>query len=290
MKNKKERIAILTDSCADIPPELAGRYAIFVLPLQIIFKDRSYRDGVDITAQEVYRRLPEEIPKTSLPSGDSVLELFQKIREAGYEKLVAIIFSSGLSGTYQLVRLLGQDFQGLEIATFDTLSGSLGTGAIVLQTALYVEEGRCWEEICALVPRLIRATSVFFCVDTLEYLQKGGRIGLITSIAGTMLQIKPIITFAPDGQLVNTAKVRGRDQSLLKLAELAASCGVPGKKFNLMVASGGSPEAMERVRQKLLQLAPGCRNLWEGTIDCTLGVHVGPNLVGAGIQLLDDDM
>ena len=285
-----EKIAILTDSCADIPPEFLQKYPIFVVPLQIIYPEGSYADGVTISAKQVYARFPHEIPHTSLPHGDDVLEILQRIVWEGYEKLLVIHFSSGLSGTYQMVKLLAQNYPGIVSAAFDTLSGSLGTGAIVLQTAEYIAQGCPWEELCRRVPRLIANTKVFFSVDTLEYLHKGGRIGKITAVTGTLLQIKPIITFAEDGQLINIAKVRGRAQAMDKLVELAcAACGA-GKRYNIMTAHGDAPEDGKKIRDKLRRALPGYRFHFESVIDSTLGAYVGPHLLGAGIQVLDDEL
>ncbi len=288
----REKIAVLTDSCADVPPHLAKRYHIAIVPLKIIYQDRAYLDGIDITPEEVYNRLPIEIPKTSLPDGETVGQIFRNLKAEGYTSVIAIIFSSGLSGTYQMVKLVSEEFPELRTAVFDTLSGCLGTGATALQTARYIEEGKTWDELMDLIPRLIQNTKVFFSINTLEYLQKGGRIGKITSIAGTMLNMKPIISFAPTGELINVAKIRGRKQSLMRITELVTEFAAehPGKRYNLMFASGGAPEDLKTVRQTVLKLLPKRVNCWEGEIDSTLGVYVGPKLIGAGIQILEDDM
>ncbi len=284
----RSSIAVITDSCADLPPQLAREMGIYIIPLQIIFSDRAFSDGVDITPDEVYQRLPQEVPKTSLPTGEAVLQVLKQVREDGYERAIIITFSSGLSGTFHFVEGIAAEFSGLETAAFDTLSGSLGTGAVALRTAQLAAAGRSWEALLETVPRLIANVRVFFCVNTLEYLKKGGRIGLISSIAGTMLQIKPVLTFAPDGQLTDLAKVRGRQQSLHKLAQLVLDVPLEDRRFLLMVAHGGTPADSAAVRDELLAALPQPETLIEGVIDCTLGTHVGPGLVGAGILPLDD--
>ena len=124
-------------------------------------------------------------------------------------------------------------------------------------------------------------------MDTLEYLMKGGRIGKVTATAGTLLQIKPILTFAPDGQLQSVAKVRGRNQVMDKLAAMTVTrCG-NHKRYNLAVAHGGAPAEMETVRQKLTAALPDCDHLWEGEIDSTLSVYIGSGVLGAAVQVLD---
>ena len=215
-----QKIALLTDSCADIPAELCRQYDIFVLPLRLLFSDGEYLDGQTITADEVYERLPHEIPTTSLPAGQSVEQIFNQMIAAGYEKVLAVHLSAGLSGTYNLVRLMGEDCEALEVRAFDSVSGSLGIGLTLIQAARMIEQGCTWEQLLQAVPQMLAGTKVFFCVDTLEYLQKGGRIGKITAVAGSLLQIKPIITFAPTGELINVAKGRGRKAALDKLMAL----------------------------------------------------------------------
>lgn len=284
----QQKIALLTDSCADIPQALVRRYDIYVVPLKLIFSDGEYADGVDITPTEVYRRLPQEIPKTTLPGGDMVEQAFARIQQAGYTKVLAINLSDGLSGTGNLVRLMGEQIVGLEVAAFDTLSGSLGIGMTVIQAARWIEEGWSWSELLRAMPALIRDTHVFFCVDTLEYLRKGGRIGKIAAVAGTLLQIKPIISFAPDGELTSVAKIRGRKAAMQKMVQLATALVPRGVPFNLAVAHGDSPAELKEIREMAQKSLPDYLHLMEGEIDCTLGAYVGPHLLGVGVQMLSE--
>lgn len=283
----KQKIALLTDSCADIPAALCKRYDIYVVPLKLIFSDGEYADGVDITPTEVYRRLPQEMPKTTLPSGAAVEQVLGRIRRAGYTRVLAIHLSGGLSGTCNLVRVVGAQTEGLEIAAFDSLSGSLGTGMMVLQAARWIEQGWSWAELLRAVPPLMQDTHVFFCVNTLEYLQKGGRIGKISAVAGTLLQIKPILSFAPDGQLTSLAKVRGRKAAIQKMVQMAAARVPRGARFNLAVAHGDSPAELKEIRVLAQKVMPDFEAFAEGEIDCTLGSYVGPQLLGVGVQLLE---
>ncbi|MGN1008066.1 MAG: DegV family protein [Butyricicoccus sp.] len=286
----RQKIALMTDSCADIPAELLKKYDIYMVPLIIRFPEGEYQDGVTIQATEIYRRQKEEMPQTSLPDGTLIEDAFRRIREAGYEKVLAVHLSGGLSGTCNMVQAVGRDFVGLEVRAFDSLSGSLGTGLTVLQLAKYIEEGRTWPELLRATPKLIANTKVFFCVDTLEFLQKGGRIGKITAVAGTLLQIKPIITFAPGGELVNVAKVRGRKLALDKMVQMVKEY-YPGQgRYNIAVAHGDSPAELKQIRAAMQAALPAYESCCEGEIDCTLATYVGPHLLGAGIQLLPDDL
>ncbi|MCI9120348.1 MAG: DegV family protein [Oscillibacter sp.] len=284
-----QNIALLTDSCADLSPRLIAENHIFVVPLRILCKDGEYADGVNIHNTDIYRRLKDgELPQTSLPSGETVEAVIRQILEEGYDRVLAIMFSSGLSGTYNLMRLAANECEHLEVQVFDSLSGSLGQGMTVLQLAEDIRSGMDWDTLVnQRVPQLIAGTFPFFSVDTLEYLQKGGRIGKVTATAGTLLQIKPIISFAADGQLQSMAKVRGRAQVMEKLVSMAADrCG-SHKRYNLAVANGGAVQEMEVVRQKLTEALPHYDHIWEGEIDSTLSVYIGDGVLGAAVQVLD---
>ncbi len=285
-----KKIALLTDSCADITPELVEKHHIFVVPLRILCADGEYLDGVNIHGTDVYRRLKAgELPQTSLPAAEEIGKLLTRIISEGYDGVIAVMLSGGLSGTYNLVRLVAEECRGkLEVCAFDSVSGSLGLGMTVLQLAEDIAGGMDWQELTQRrAPQLMRGSFPFFTLDTLEYLQKGGRIGKVAATAGMLLQIKPILTFAPDGQLTSVAKVRGRHQVIDKLVALAVQrCG-DHKRYNLAVANGGAPEEMQLVREKLTAALPNYDHIWEGEIDGTLSVYIGDGVLGAAVQVLD---
>lgn len=285
-----QKIALLTDSCADLSPELAAENHIYMVPLRILCADGEYADGVNIFGRDIYARLHAgELPQTSLPAGEEIEKILRQIVKDGYDGVVAVMLSGGLSGTYNMVRLIGEECRGmLPVKVFDSVSGSLGMGLTLLQAAEDIRNGMGWEELTERrIPQLIAGTYPFFSVDTLEYLQKGGRIGKVTATAGTLLQIKPIITFAADGQLQSIAKVRGRHQVIDKLVEMTVKrCG-DHKRYNLAVANGGAPEEMEIVRQKLTAALPNYDHIWDGEIDGTLSVYIGDGVLGAAVQVLD---
>ena len=283
------KIALLTDSCADLTPQMAEENHIYTVPLRIRTSAGEFRDGVDIHAPDIYRLLRGgELPQTSLPAGGDISAVFDRIAADGYDGVIAVMLSGGLSGTYNMVRLLAEGRNDLEIKVYDSVSGSLGMGAMLLQLAEDLRAGASWKELThRRVPLLIKNTFPFFSVDTLQYLQKGGRIGKVAAMAGTMLQIKPIISFAADGQLESVAKVRGRKQVMDRLVELAvAACG-SHKKYNLAVANGGAPEEMVLLREKLKAALPRYDHIWDGQLDGTLSVYIGDGVLGTCVQVLD---
>ena len=282
-----EKIAIITDSCADVPQELAEKYHLFILPMRITCSDGEYRDGVDIHAEDIYERLKTELPKSSTPSGADVEDTFAEIKKQGYTKAVAILLSSGLSGTVNHVRLEAEELEDLEVEVYDSGQGSIGIGVIALQAAEYVEEGMGFEELKEKIEKLIAGTRVFFSIDTLEYLQKGGRIGKAAALVGMLLDIKPILSFDAEGELYTPAKVRTRKQVEKRLVQLVEELREEGRPYNLVVADGGAPAERDSLEKRLKAALPDSHHLYRAKIGAALSIYVGPGLLGAGIQYLD---
>ena len=283
----KEKVALLVDTCIDIPKHIVEQYHMYTIPLKIIYKDQEYSDGVDITAEEVYSRLSEEIPKTSLPSTGEILEKLDQIKADGYEKVLAITLSSGLSGTFNLVSMIAKEYEALEIEVIDTRNIAIGGGFNAIGAAKYIEAGMSFEELKERITKEITNSKVFFCVDTLEYLQKGGRIGLVASTLGTVLNLKPIISCNEEGIYYNIAKVRGRKKSLERMKELAVDFAATGKQYNVALVHGCAKEDAEHLKEGLKKALPGMKDFIEGQISPALGVHTGPGLVGIGIQIIE---
>lgn len=285
----KERIAILFDSCCDVPKHIAQQYHMYVLPLKIVYKDREYLDGVDITPQEVYDRLKTEIPSTSLPGGEIFTQVLDQIKADGYEKVIAVTLSSGLSGTNNMLHLIAADYEGLEIFILDTKNIAIAAGFHAIQAARYLEQGYSFAQIQTQLLKDVGKSKVFFVVETLEYLQKGGRIGLVASLFGNALNLKPVISCNEEGIYYTVAKVRGRKQSISRVMELALKYAGSHKKINLAVCHGGAPEAVKEVEAYMKEHLPNHEVFVDGQISPVLGVHTGPGLIGIGIELLDED-
>ena len=293
MKNAgTEKIAIITDSCADVPEDLKQKYSIYVLPMIITCQDGEYQDGIDIHAEDIYEKLKTELPKTSTPTGAEIENLIAQLEKAGYTQAIAIMISSGLSGTVNHMRLSVED-TGLQVCVIDSKQASIGTGAIALQAAMWLEEGAGFQELCAKVEELCKNTSVFFSIDTLEYLQKGGRIGKATAMIGTALSIKPVLSFDEEGEIYTPAKVRGRklvEKKLLQLVEEKITDREhQHDRYNLIVADGGAPEERKELEKKIKQMFPNYENLFCAKIGAALSTYLGDGLLGAGVQFIGND-
>lgn len=283
-----QKIALLVDSCTDVPADFISRYNMYVVPLKVIYKDKEYTDGVDITAEDIYARLPIEIPTTSLPGAHEITATLNQIKADGYEKVLAITISSGLSGTFNLIRLIAKEYEGLDIFVVDTKNIGIGSGFAAIEAVKHLDSGMGWEELTQTISNHIVNTKVFFCVSTLEYLTKGGRIGLVSSIAGNLLNLKPIISCNEEGVYYTVAKVRGRHQSLQKTIDLASEFAKTGKHYNIALVHGNAQEEADSLKELLLSKLPNCNICIEGQISPALGVHTGPGLIGIGIQLITD--
>ncbi|MDH6363567.1 DegV family protein with EDD domain [Enterococcus sp. PF1-24] len=283
----KHKIAILVDSGTDVPEEIMAQEEFFMIPLKIIYKDAEYIDKVTITAEEIYQRFAEEIPSTSLPSGEFINNIFDEIKAKGYEKVIAITISSGLSGTYNAVRLLGEHYEGLTVHTIDTKNIGIGAGLLGVYASDLLKAELPFETFIEKLEVQSLKDKVFFSVATLEYLQKGGRIGLVTSIVGTALKLVPIISCNEDGVYHTVAKSRGRKKSFDRTIELIREFIGPHQRFNLAVAHGNALEEAEMMKKRLLETFPNVEKMFFGQISPALVVHTGPGLLGFGIQLLD---
>jgi DegV family protein with EDD domain len=281
-----DKIAILVDSCTDVPKEYRDRYHMYVAPLTIIYKDAEYRDGVDIQPEDVFARFAEEIPSTSLPSPSAVADIFKQIKADGFEQVIAVLISSGLSGTFEMVSGFGPSPEGLEVRYVDTKNIGIGSGFSAIRAGELIEQGLSFDAVCDGVERASLNTRLFFCVSTLEYLVKGGRIGLVSGMVGTILDLKPVISCNPEGVYYTVAKARGRKKSLKLAVEKAIEHAAGATEYNIAVMHGAAKAEADELLAELKAALPKYRYAIEGQITPALVVHTGPGLIGVGIQRL----
>lgn len=272
-----EKIALIADSACDLPQKLVEEYGIRILPLKVIYPYGQYSDRIDIQPKEVYDRMPAEIPTTSMPSLYEIKSVFDNARKEGFTHLLALALSSGLSGTYQTMKLAAKDFDDIVIKVFDTKTLSMATGWMVLDTARNIVKGLSFENIMEKLTALQPKVKAYYVIETLEYLRKGGRIGLVAGMLGELLNLKPIIGVNSDGIYYTHAKVRGYNKSIEKLIEIVIQ-SVGDRPFNLAVMHGGAREEGEKMLARFKNL-PNLRELIFSDISPALGVHTGPGLL-----------
>ncbi|MCD7948878.1 MAG: DegV family protein [Erysipelotrichaceae bacterium] len=286
-----EKIAIITDTCSDLTQEEMKEYGIFVLPILIQCGDKEYQDGITISVEEVYEMQKTQVLKTASPAGGYIVNLFEQLVEEGYTHAIATLLSGGLSGTVNQVRLIASEIENIEIEVYDSKIAAVGNGAISMTLAEYRNQGLSFNELKDKAEKLIENTTVFFSIDTLEYLQKGGRIGKASAFLGNTLKLKPIMSISKEaGDIVVPAKVRGNKKVPGKLVELVSEIidNNPGRKFKLVVADGANREGRDKIEAELLEKYPNYIVCYESKIGAALSCYLGPGLLGAGVQFIDD--
>lgn len=275
-----EKIALITDTAADLHEDIIKKYNIEILPFRIIYSDREYKDKLEITPQEVYDNFKVEVPTSSLPSMQDAEDLLTKLENEGYTHAIIITLSSGLSGIYNSVKLVSENHPNLNIHVYDSRSISMGEGILAQKCGEMIAQGMSFVDIVNEIPRIRDKVYLFFVVGTLEYLKKGGRIGKVSGTIAELLNIKPIIGVDKnDGKYYTYDKVRGRKQSLNRLLELAKET-LDKKKCKLYIMHGDALEESKKVYDVISTHENVVEGFFGGQISPVAGVHSGPGLVG----------
>lgn len=277
-----EKIAIFTDSACDLSDAELEKYHIALLPLQIIYKDKSYRDRVEIDPDQVYNHLEKEVPKTSLPKGEDMANMFENFIKEGYTHAIGVMLSGGLSGTSQSVKLMAQEYSGIKTHVFDTKTLSMAEGIQALTAAKMAKEGKSFQEIVDFLPLQKERINTFYSVATLEYLIKGGRIGKVSGTIGKILNLKPIISVNKEGIYYTVVKARGAKQAFQKMVDLLKE-NLEKSKCNVWIMHGGAEQDAKNFIEVIKDL-PGILSLKSGQISPALGVHTGKGLIGLCIE------
>ncbi len=274
-------IGIVTDSTAYLEKDYIREHDIRVVPLKVIMEEASYREGVDITHDEFYRRLrePGVFPTTSQPSAGEFLEAYREMAQK-YDSLISIHISAGISGTCESARSAAMDMGDFPIRIIDSRFTSIQMGMFIDELVEGRAEGKSLEELVAMVEEKISHSTLLFMVATLEYLHRGGRIGGAQAFMGSMLRIKPILYI--DGTIDALEKVRGANKALDRLVEVAAE-KAGGRRVKVGLTHVQDEERMFELMEKV-KAALDCdpeEIRWNET-GPVIGSHVGPGTVGVG--------
>ena len=275
------KTAIMVDSGCDISQEFIEQYDIKVLRLKVLYGDRMYSDGLDIDPLEVYRRFPQEIPTTSTPNMYEVSELVNEIKSEGYEKIIGITISSGLSGTYNAVAMAFEE-EDIETFAFDTKNISIGAGLLAMWAAKKLSEGWTFEAVKHGLNDKINDSKVFFYMDTLDYLRKGGRISPAVAIVGKALNLKPIISCNEKGTYYTVSKIRGQHKGLEKLMDSLKDY-IGDKKAYLAIMNGDGTRYLDIIRARIKEMFPQCEVVVDKQITATIAIHTCPGLIAVGV-------
>ncbi len=272
------KVAIVTDSSTYLPKEYVDKYNIHVLPLTLIWGDEEYRDGVDISASDFYIKLAgsDTLPTTSQVTVHAFEELFKRLLAEGYDVL-ALQMSSGLSATVQSAFQAKEKINSDRIVVIDTLLVSMALGFQVLEAARAAEGGASLKECVEIAKKAYDHIGVFFTVDTLEYLHKGGRIGSAKRLLATALNVKPVME-VQEGKLELVESVISQKKAIERLIKLVEKNIGGNKKIKLSVFHAGITEIaqdlLDRVKEKF---NPEESILTE--VSPVIGAHTGPGTI-----------
>lgn len=268
-------IAIVTDSTSDIEPGKAAEMGVTVVPLNVRFGDRDFLDRVDLDSSGFFKMLSEldARPSTSLPSPGAFVEVYKKILQNN-DEIISIHISSHLSGTFQSARTAAMSLGGKNIHVID--SGQVASGLMILveRAAHAVADGVDASKIIMDVTESAKKTQSYFIVDTLEYLERGGRIGKASSLIGGVLNIKPILTLK-DGVIEPVSKVRSRRKGIGKVADMIAEEGSPEV---VAISHAACPDAADAAELIVGERFAGARII-RSEIGPVIGTHTGPGAV-----------
>lgn len=274
------KIRVVTDSGADLSPDLAARHGIKIVPLAITFGSERFKDGVDLSKEAFFERLAtaKEMPFTTQPSPADFAAAYEALKAEGAEHIISIHLSSSMSGTFQSATIGAGQVEGVQVHFFDSLSPSLGVGYLVLEAAKMAAGGASPEAILEHVKELRAKQKIYFTVDTLEYLAKNGRIGKAQAFLGGVLNIKPVLTITDDGYVGPFAKVRGKKKALDTIIEAVVE-HTKGQPFKGCIVHAMVEEDALALRDRLLERLPGSEIMVD-ILGPTIGTHVGHGAMG----------
>jgi len=266
-------VKIVTDSTSDLPPQLAQQLGITVVPVYVRFGEKVYRDGVDISHDELYQKLMESPihPTTSQPPPSDFADVYSKLSQEA-DEIVSIQVTSKLSGTYNSA-LQGRELAptGCRIEVVDSLSTSMGLGLIVMAAARLAEAGESLQGVMEEVRQAIPSIRVLGVFDTLKYLAKGGRLGKAKALLGTLLNVKPLITMR-DGELFPAGQVRTRSKGIDRLFDFVKNAL---NIQELAIVHSTSPDEASSLRERIGSIFDKKR-IHIARLGPALGVHGGP--------------
>jgi DegV family protein with EDD domain len=284
-------IKILCDSGTDVPKDVVEKYSVTVVPLRVFLDDKEYRDGVDIGEEEILKFMEDGgIPKTSQPTYEDVYKAFQDAIDEGYEEILAINISSGLSGTHNVFKLveskLKEEHPHLKLEIVDSLNISVSSGLLIYKAAKLASSGKDINLIANQLNEIAKTRlKVYYTIPTLKYLKAGGRIGRVAASMGEMLNLKPVISCDDKGIYYTVMKAFGMrkavDKMIAKMEEFAASRTIEAVSIARTGDLSQTISFVNMIKKETDKL--NVKEVFIGKINASMMVHTGVGLVGFGI-------
>ncbi|MCZ2857380.1 DegV family protein [Blastococcus sp. VKM Ac-2987] len=273
-------VAVLTDSTAYLPRDLAAEYGVHVVPLYVVLAGRSGREGEDISSADVAKALSSRGQRvsTSRPTPGDFLAAYRAALDAGADRLVSVHLSAELSGTWDAARVAASQVGEHIVSVVDSRSAAMGTGFAVLEAARAAAAGAERDEVARIAREAAARTRTLFVVDTLEHLRRGGRIGSAAAVLGSALAVKPVLHVV-DGRVVPLEKVRTSARALGRLVQHVVE-HAGDREVSLAVHHLAAAERADRLVSELRERVPRLRELYVSELGAAIGAHVGPGAVG----------
>ncbi|GHH97467.1 DegV family protein [Neobacillus kokaensis] len=275
------KTAIVTDSTAYIPKEMLEKWNIHMIPLNVIFGNEVYQEEIDITWNDFYKEVKtRDLPTTSQPPIGQFVELFERLSAEGYDAVISIHLSSGISGTYQGALSAASMVEGIKIFPFDSEISCMVQGFYALEAAERVMRGEEPEGIMVCLEELKKSARAYFMVDDLSHLQRGGRLSGAAAFIGSLLQVKPLLHFE-NKVIVPFEKIRTRRKALKRMADLLGEDVSGGGEYRAVIIHANREEEAVEWSKELSLLYPNVEFVI-GYFGAVIGTHLGEGSMGMG--------
>jgi fatty acid kinase fatty acid binding subunit len=274
-----ENTAIVLDSTSDYPDAPARFPNMRFVPLYVRFGDESYRDYIELGPTEFYEklRISSLTPSTAQPTPQDFIAAYEELSK--YQRIYSLHVSSKVSGTFQSAELAAQEISGDRVRVVDTMTASLAIALLAHALQRRLARGTTDEEISALIDRFYAHSDVLFTVETLEYLQRGGRIGKAQALAGGLLNLRPVLG-VEDGAVIAVARVRGRQKALAEFERRFVAATTEGPGLRVAIAHADADEWVGTLSELAWRVRPNAEIEFTSTLGAVVGTHAGPGAVG----------
>lgn len=283
-----EKIAILIDSASDINLDLMDQMGIYLLPLYVNLDGEYYKDRVDLSPDEFYDWVKDHktLAKTSTASPGDIINLYEKIKADGYNKVIAISLNTKFSSTHSVMEMTKID--GLDTYVFDSANLTMAEGFFAIYAKRLIDEGKSFDQIIENLEAKKNDSRVFFSIQSFKYIVEGGRLHRSLGRVGDALSVRPILSLNPiDGAFKVVKIARGEKRVLSELKKHAKNELKNVNDYYFFIGHGGYKEGIEKLEDIFADIIKGAKDFYKVQISPTLGANTGPGLFGFGLFKLD---
>lgn len=275
------KVGLVCDSTCDLGPVWCEANDVKMVPLKVLFGDETFRDWIDLAPKQFYDKLvtTKALPKTSQPSPLEFSEAYAELARQGCEEIVSIHLSQAISGTYESARMAAEE-SSVPVRIVDTKAVTQATGLAVKSAVEARNSGASGAEVEARTIKVVSGTRMFFVLDTLEYLVKGGRAGRAQGLAASLLNIKPILTFTPEGVVAPFKKVKGTRKAMHEMVTQLVSDSRTLGPLKVTVFQADAPDLIGEFESLVKEADCECEIESVGWVGSVIGTYAGPNAIG----------